>query len=70
VAKAAKNHTSTYKELASQLANILEWFESEDIDLDKAVTQYEKAMELLVEMETYLKTAENKVKKISTRFEP
>jgi exodeoxyribonuclease VII small subunit len=55
----------TYRELSEQLEDILLWFESGDVDLDEAVTKYEEAQKLLGEMEKYLKTAENKIHKIS-----
>jgi exodeoxyribonuclease VII small subunit len=43
------------------------WFESGDTDIDEAVKKYEEATKLLDEMEKYLKTAENKIKKITTK---
>jgi exodeoxyribonuclease VII small subunit len=65
----AKKTTKNYQELSSQLNEILEWFESENLDLDKAVAKYEQATKLLADMENYLKNTQNKVKKISARFE-
>jgi exodeoxyribonuclease VII small subunit len=53
--------------MAEQLDQIMLWFESGDIDIDEAVKKYEEASELISEMEKYLKTAENKIKKISTK---
>lgn len=67
--KPVKKSQKSYAQLSQELAEILEWFESQDLDLDKAVAKYEQAIKLLSEMETYLKTVENKVKKISARFE-
>jgi exodeoxyribonuclease VII small subunit len=65
----AKAHSSkTYRQMSDELAKLVEWFESEDINLDEAVGKYEQAMLLLDEMEKYLKTAENKVKKITEKF--
>lgn len=59
----------SYRKLNEELAEIMAWFESEQVDLDQALAKYEQAMKLLAEMETYLKTAENKIKKISRKFE-
>jgi len=56
----------SYREMSQQLEEIMEWFESGDIDIDEAIKKYEEATKLLDEMEKYLKTAENKIKKIST----
>jgi exodeoxyribonuclease VII small subunit len=63
-APAAKN----YQQMADQLAELVDWFESDAVNLDEAVGKYQQAMELLEQMEIYLKTAENKVKKISAKF--
>ena len=67
--KPAKNTTKTYAQLSNELSEILGWFENENLDLDKAVVKYEQAIKLLAEIEDYLKTAKNKVKKISAQFE-
>ncbi|HEU5004868.1 MAG TPA: exodeoxyribonuclease VII small subunit [Candidatus Saccharimonadales bacterium] len=65
----ADKPTKTYRQMNEELAEILAWFESEQVDLDQAVAKYEQAMKLLASMEDYLKTAENKIKKIATKFE-
>lgn len=65
MAKSAK----TYKQLSAELAAIIEWFESDDIELDEAIKKYEQATKLVTELENYLKTAENKVRKISAKFD-
>jgi exodeoxyribonuclease VII small subunit len=52
-----------YRQMSADLADILTWFEQESIDIDEALSKYEKASRLLDEMEVYLKTAENKIKK-------
>lgn len=49
----------------AELAKIIEWFEGDKIDLDQAIVKYEQALKLIAEIETYLKSAENKIKKIS-----
>lgn len=58
-----------YKQMADELARLVEWFESDSVNLDEAVEKYQQAMELLKQMETYLKTADNKVKKITAKFD-
>lgn len=64
-AKPAKN----YQQMADELARLIDWFESDDVNLDEAVAKYEQAMQLLKQMEDYLNTAENKIKKISAKFD-
>jgi exodeoxyribonuclease VII small subunit len=55
----------SYKQLSEELANIIAWFEGGDIDLDEAVGKYEKAEVIMKLMQDHLRTAENKIKKIS-----
>ncbi len=62
-AKSGKN----YQELSAELAKIIEWFEGDKVNLDEAVVKYEQALALITEIEKYLKTAENKVKKLSSK---
>jgi exodeoxyribonuclease VII small subunit len=59
--------SKSYRQMATELDQIMQWFESGDIDIDEAINKYEEARKLIVEMEKYLKTAENKIKKISTK---
>jgi exodeoxyribonuclease VII small subunit len=65
--KTSPKNPKSYKEMSAELANVLAWFDEADIDLDEAVKKYEQASLLLDEMENYLKTAENKIKKIKTK---
>jgi exodeoxyribonuclease VII small subunit len=59
----------TYQQMDDELNELVEWFESDLVNLDEAVAKYEQAMELLQQMEIYLKTAENQVKKIAAKFD-
>lgn len=67
---AVADKPKSYRKMNEELAELLAWFEGEEVDLDQAVVKYEQAMRLLADMEAYLKTAENKIKKISAKFEP
>lgn len=58
----------SYRQYSDQLAELLAWFESEDLDLDQATVKYEQALELITKMEKHLKTAENSVRKVSAKF--
>jgi exodeoxyribonuclease VII small subunit len=66
---AQKQPANTYQQLSDELNRLIEWFESDQLNLDEAVDKYEQAMELLQKMENHLKTAENKVKKIAVKFD-
>ncbi|PJE65055.1 exodeoxyribonuclease VII small subunit [Candidatus Saccharibacteria bacterium CG10_big_fil_rev_8_21_14_0_10_47_8] len=57
-----------YRQLSAELSEVLDWFDSEEVDLDEAIVKYQEAMKLIEQMEIYLKTAENKIHKISASF--
>ena len=61
--------TKTYKQLSDELAEIIDWFETAEVSLDEALEKYEQANKLIAELEQYLKTVENKVRKISVKFD-
>jgi exodeoxyribonuclease VII small subunit len=65
----AKSKPKDYQQMAQELADLINWFESDDVNLDEAIVKYEQAIELLGQMENYLKTAENKIKKITAKFD-
>lgn len=62
------NKKQDYQSLTAQLQAIVEWFESDKVNLDDAVAKYERALELIKQIEDYLKSTENKIKKINTKF--
>ena len=66
---ATSKKPKTYQQMADELNGLIEWFESDSVNLDEAVGKYEQAMELLAQMENFLKAAENKVKKIAVKFD-
>lgn len=57
-----------YRQMNEELAELMAWFESEEVDLDKAVIKYEQAVKLLGEMESHLKTAENKIIQLKAKL--
>lgn len=62
---AQKNNTTGYNQLNQQLNEILEWFESEDFDIEKAEGKYKKALELINEIQQKLTKIENQIIKLS-----
>lgn len=58
-----------YQKLSEELDGILEHLQTADLDIDEAVKQYERGMQIVKELEAYLKAAENKVTKIKASFE-
>ncbi len=61
--------TIDYVKLSKELDTILSVLQSAELDIDEAVKQYERGMEIVKQLEAYLKTAENRVTKIKAGFE-
>ena len=55
----------TTAQLQAELDDLLLWFESDKVDLDEAVSKYERGIVLVKELEARLKTAENTILKIA-----
>ena len=51
-----------YVAAKQELIELLDWFESGDADLDKALENYKKAEDLIKQIEAYLKDTEAKIK--------
>lgn len=47
-----------YSQARAELNEVLEWFESGEADVDKALAQYKRAKALILDIESYLKTVE------------
>lgn len=58
-----------YHSAQAELEAILEHLQAGDIDVDQAIAQYERGMQLVKELEAYLKTAENKVTQLKAKLQ-
>lgn len=58
----------TYIELNEELEAILVELQREDLDIDEALKNYERGLELVRQLERYLEGAENKVREIKAAF--
>lgn len=58
-----------YRKLSDELDTVLEGLQTADLDIDEAVAKYERGMQIVKDLEGYLKTAENKVAKIKASFD-
>lgn len=56
-----KRPVPAYAELQAELDRIMVELQREDLDVDAALQDYERGLELVRQLERYLKTAENKV---------
>ncbi len=57
-----------YQGLSAELEAILSELQSGELDIDEAVKKYQRGMEIVQELQKYLKEAENKVKKVKADF--
>lgn len=58
-----------YKALSTELDEILAKLQSSDLDVDESVALYERGMKITKDLDRYLQTAENKVRKIKADWE-
>lgn len=58
-----------YKSLNEELQEILSMLDANEPDIDTAITQYERGMEIVGQLESYLKEAENKVQKVKKQWD-
>lgn len=52
-----------YKSMIQELQGLLLDMQAEDLDVDEAITKYERGQKLIGELQKYLETAENKITK-------
>lgn len=55
--------------LVKRLDAILDWFESDDIDIQQALKKYQTGLEYVAKLEAFVKSAKIKVDKINRKFE-
>lgn len=58
---------TNYQAMSVELEAILLELQQDDLDVDIAMQQYERGLELVKLLEQYLKTAENKVIKLKAQ---
>lgn len=63
-----KSNTSIQTKM-KKLETIVEWFESEDVDIDEALTKYEAGLKLANELQDDIKSTKNKFTKIKKSFD-
>ena len=59
----------SYAELKSELDELLDALQRDDIGVDEALKTYERGMELVKELEKTLTDAENKITKLKAKFD-
>lgn len=61
--------TTSYESLREELDAVLDELQREDLPVDKALAHYKRGLELVQQLETYLKTAENTVTELKSKFD-
>ncbi len=64
----AKKNT-TFGDAFTELEQITEWFEVEDVDLDEGLKKFERGLELAQICKQKLAEVENKVKTLKEKFD-
>jgi len=57
----------TYATMSRDLEEILESLQNSSTDIDEAIKLHERGQKLIADMQTYLKQAENKVRKLTPK---
>jgi exodeoxyribonuclease VII small subunit len=57
-----------YKSLQTELDEILDNLQNDDIDVDEALKSYERGLIIIKDLEKYLSNAENTVKELKAKF--
>lgn len=58
----------TFSEAFAELETLTRWFESDEFDLDKALKNFEKGLELARFCKTRLQAVENKVIELKEKY--
>ena len=65
---AARRSTApTYQTLKTELDTIMAELQREDLDVDTALKQYQRGLEVVRQLERYLKTAENTLSELRAK---
>lgn len=58
----------SYQEMKRELDSIMLELQQEELDVDQALEQYRRGLELVKQIEKYLKTAQSKVTELKAGF--
>jgi exodeoxyribonuclease VII small subunit len=65
---ATKKTTIDYTTLKAELDSVMAELQREDLAVDAALKYYERGLELVKQLEQYLKTAANRVVELKAKF--
>ena len=64
-----KESEQTYQAMKAELDSIMEQLQNEELDVDNALVLYRRGLELVQQLEKYLKTSENTIRELKARFD-
>jgi exodeoxyribonuclease VII small subunit len=64
-----KTSKPDYQALKVELESVMTKLQAEDLDVDEALVLYQRGLELVQQLDGYLKTAENTVHELKARFD-
>lgn len=59
----------TLNELQTELEAIIDWFESDEADIDKAEEKYRRGLEIAEELKSRLTETKNAITKLKAKFD-
>ena len=64
----SKSEKSIKQDL-DEFESIVQWFDSDDVDIEKAITKYEEGVALAEEIKKRLETEKNRIEILSKKFD-
>lgn len=58
----------TYQDLKSELDTVLDDLQQDDIDVDQTLIKYKRGLELIDQLSTQLKNAQNTITELQAKF--
>lgn len=59
--------SNSYQQLSAELDEVMATLQQEGIDIEEAVSLYERGLDLVKKLEEYIKKAENRITEIKTK---
>ena len=63
------SQSKNLRELMDDFESIVDWFDQEDIDIDKAIAKFEEGTALAENIKKHLTEAKNKIEIVKNKFE-
>jgi len=68
MAKSLQKSDRTIREMLDEFEQIVQWFDDENLDVEKAIAKYEDGAKLAAEIREKLETEKNKIEIVKRNF--